>query len=54
MLGTCLEAACQYKECKEREVQMLHDETEQRKRQKMLLSLRTDQLLKQLGEEKEK
>lgn len=54
MLGTCLEAACQYKECKEREMQMLQDEVEQRKQQEMLLSLRIDQLLKQLGEEKEK
>ncbi|XP_074965396.1 uncharacterized protein LOC142064386 [Phalacrocorax aristotelis] len=54
MLGTCLEAICQYKECKEREMQMLQEEAEQRKQQEILLSLQIEQLMKELGEEKEK
>lgn len=54
MLGTCLEAACHYKKHKEKEMRMLQDEVEQRKRQEMLLSLWIEQLQKHLGEEKEK
>lgn len=50
MLGTCFEAACHYEEYKEREMQMLQDEVEQRKRWEMLLSLQRDRLLTQLGE----
>lgn len=36
MLGTCLEAPCQYKERKEKEMRVLQDEVEQRKQQEML------------------
>lgn len=33
-LGTCLETASQYKECKENEMRMLRDKVEQRKQHK--------------------
>lgn len=54
MLGKCLEAACPYKKCKDKEIIMLQDEVDQTKQQEMLLPLQIEQLLKQLGEEKEK
>lgn len=54
MLGTCLEAPCQYKERKEKEMRVLQDEVEQRKQQEMLWSLQTEQLQTKLEEEKEK
>lgn len=54
MLGTCLEAASQYKDCKVSEMRMLGDEVEQRKRHEIPLSLQVEQLQKLLGEEKDK
>lgn len=54
MLGTCLEAACQYRKNHNRERQDLREEVEGRKAAELLLSLQIEQPQKQLQEKKEK
>lgn len=52
MLGTCLEAACQYRKDQVKEKQELKTDIEGRKKPELLLSFEIEQMQRQLQEEK--